>query len=325
MGQYQTPGSFSTGTIEVKDLDTLNSQFTGGALTHLPQHIVVGELLYEFLGGSDGTFDVMLKGGSKGYIVYRIVTNNANSSAMNKVHTNADNAGNDNPQDRLVFMWAFNRLRLLPVKTLFIAKHRMTNLVREGATDINGQRVELDNKMVVGDECELQLVGFNNNNPITAKVDTGAEQCSLHGEDVKFSDELVEFTFENTRYRMHLADTQTVRSSDGGDEKRPCVTFNIKLGDQRLEGIKFNINERSNMPHQILIGQNLLEQGRFVVDPNIDKEDTTEGLEAELAAIAVIVEAEEFEWPDELSPIIEDLSPADFNRILREYIKQQDD
>lgn len=137
------------------------------------------------------------------------------------------------------------------------------------------QTIHENVKTVIGSQIELILLGFNNNRPIVAKVDTGASYCSLHGTDISYSSrpygegELVSFTFDDQRYRMPVVNKQSVQNSDGGITYRPVVQFSVSMNDKTFEEVLFNINDRSDMTHQILLGQNLLKQSRVLVDPTL--------------------------------------------------------
>lgn len=137
------------------------------------------------------------------------------------------------------------------------------------------QTIHENVKTVIGSQIELILLGFNNNRPIIAKVDTGASYCSLHGTDISYSSrpygegELVSFTFEDQRYRMPVVNKQSVQNSDGGITYRPVVQFSVSMNDKTYEEVLFNVNDRSDMTHMILLGQNLLKQSRVLVDPTL--------------------------------------------------------
>ncbi len=142
------------------------------------------------------------------------------------------------------------------------------------------QTIHENVKTVIGSQIELILLGFNNNRPIVAKVDTGASYCSLHGTDISYSSrpygngELVSFTFDDQRYRMPVVNKQSVQNSDGGITYRPVVQFSVSMNDKTFEEVLFNINDRSDMTHQILLGQNLLKQSRVLVDPTLYMESS---------------------------------------------------
>ena len=60
-------------------------------------------------------------------------------------------------------------------------------------------------KTIIGSQIDLILLGFNNNQPIVAKVDTGASYCSIHAEDINIATsamgegESVTFTYKDTK------------------------------------------------------------------------------------------------------------------------------
>jgi hypothetical protein len=104
---------------------------------------------------------------------------------------------------------------------------------------------------------------------VPARVDTGAASSSLDAREVATLDhDEVEFTLPDRlggrRVRCRRVGWQTVRSSDGGAERRPVVDLEIVLGARRLR-TRFTLNDRSRMDYPMLIGRNTLE-GRFLVD-----------------------------------------------------------
>lgn len=130
-------------------------------------------------------------------------------------------------------------------------------------------------KKVIGSQIELILLGFNNNQGIMAKVDTGASFCSLHATDISTApsnydeNEMVTFSYNNQSYRMPVVNKQSVQNSDGGITYRPVVKFNVSMANKTYEDVLFNLNDRSDMTHEILLGQNLLKQSRVLVDPTL--------------------------------------------------------
>lgn len=140
----------------------------------------------------------------------------------------------------------------------------------------NSKFILLENvKKVIGSQIELILLGFNNNQGIMAKVDTGASFCSLHATDISTAPsnyeegEMVTFTYNKQAYRMPVINKQSVQNSDGGITYRPVVKFNVSMSNKTYEDVLFNLNDRSDMTHEILLGQNLLKQSRVLVDPTL--------------------------------------------------------
>lgn len=111
-----------------------------------------------------------------------------------------------------------------------------------------------------------------------AKVDTGATTSSIHATDivVQRSQNSVTFTSEvlsQGRVTLDLAGVQEVHSADAGGVVRPVVELDVSVDGVDLHGVKFNLNDRSNMDCHVLIGQNILQAGRFLVDTTKDVTD----------------------------------------------------
>lgn len=107
---------------------------------------------------------------------------------------------------------------------------------------------------------------INDNKPFEGKVDTGADRCSLHGEEIEVGENFVRFKIEDTRYKVPLERFVTVLASNGS-EKRPIVKFNVEFNGNQFENIEFNISDRSDMKYQVIIGKNLLEVAGVLVNP----------------------------------------------------------
>jgi len=138
------------------------------------------------------------------------------------------------------------------------------------------------NEDTIGLKLQVVLVGFNGNEPLEAKVDTGADVSSLHATDIKiqegsslYGDEnkFVTFTHGNKTYKMKVATVQAVSSSDGGTTYRPCVIFTMKVGEEAYDNVLFNLNDRDNMDSKILLGLNAIEKMDVQID--VTKESFT--------------------------------------------------
>lgn len=146
----------------------------------------------------------------------------------------------------------------------------------------------MNNKVVLSNSVQIQFPVFSRTETSTfeAKVDTGATMSSLHGTDVEMSGSTVSFTNDvlspNKRISMYLVGTQDVVSADSEGVERPIVKMPIAIRGTdtegkatvvSLDGVEFNISDRSNMDVPILLGQNILQSGNFVVDPNQEQDD----------------------------------------------------
>jgi hypothetical protein len=108
---------------------------------------------------------------------------------------------------------------------------------------------------------------------ITGKVDTGATTSSMHATNIQQSGNQISFIcpyISDRAITMDLDGSQDVASADGGNNKRPMIKLDISVDGVELPGISFNLNDRSEMDCPILIGQNIIKSGNFIIDLNKD-------------------------------------------------------
>lgn len=150
---------------------------------------------------------------------------------------------------------------------------------------MSNYRNDAQDGVKIGLNTDISISGFNGDNPIRAKVDTGAQYCSLHASDLEVStDEITRnsiatFTYNEYKYKMNVAGFQAVSSADGGTTNRPSIKLNVRINEQFIPDIVFNLNDRSNMDFPILIGMNLIEAGKFVIDPSLTEMEVSFGPE----------------------------------------------
>ncbi len=88
---------------------------------------------------------------------------------------------------------------------------------------------------------------------VTARIDTGATSSSI---DTKLAQKL---------QLEELKDTKVVKSASGVG-KRSVVRAKVIIKGTELAGV-FTLANRSHLTYQLLIGQNLLKAGCFLIDP----------------------------------------------------------
>lgn len=128
---------------------------------------------------------------------------------------------------------------------------------------------ETSGQRTLGDKTEVTFPDLGGGVKVKAKIDSGATTSSLHAEHIQVNGDQVTFASSalgNRRFTMSLVGNQDVRSADGGEKQRPMIKLNIELGGQQLSGVAFNLNDRSGMDSPVLIGQNVLRAGNFVID-----------------------------------------------------------
>lgn len=111
---------------------------------------------------------------------------------------------------------------------------------------------------------------------VKARIDTGAGVSSLHAKILE-----IKQTPEGERVRFQIADADGNKKTleraivgwlnikvMGSDvrSRRPIVRMDVCIGGKKLEG-RVNLNDRSDFLYPMLIGRNLLNTGKFLVDP----------------------------------------------------------
>ena len=129
-----------------------------------------------------------------------------------------------------------------------------------------------DNRAVIGDFVELRFTDLASSQFVRGKVDTGATICSLHCEGHEINEASGQITFKCSTLSpnsitMPLSDRQAVKNADN-TEYRPVVELSVKIDDHIIEKVKFNLNDRSSMDCPVLVGQNLIKAGNFLIDPS---------------------------------------------------------
>ncbi|MBU0457164.1 MAG: RimK/LysX family protein [Nanoarchaeota archaeon] len=109
-------------------------------------------------------------------------------------------------------------------------------------------------KVILGLTERIKIIGNNNQLvEVVARIDTGATSSSI---DSKLAEELS---------LGPVISLKTVKSASG-IKKRPIVKAKIIMkGIDVEEG--FTLADRSHMTYRILIGQNILKKGNFLIDP----------------------------------------------------------
>ena len=106
-----------------------------------------------------------------------------------------------------------------------------------------------------------------------ARIDTGAQTCSMHAEKVKEINKegvpYVEFVTVDEMGERHtllkkIIKTTVVRSTSGNSEKRFVIKLDIMFGGRQIS-TNVNLNNRSHLKHNFLVGRNLL-LGDYIVD-----------------------------------------------------------
>jgi len=269
--------------MEYQTIEQLQKDFTEGRIQVLPEEISIGGIIFKLSKSSEYPLSDMVNKNLKGIVLYSLVKNPTNLALFNKAHSSVENSLY---QDRVAFIWAFGRLRMHPVATKFISAARSEPMLQSGIV----REENIANDRIIGQHVNIILSGFNNGEQLSAKVDTGAQICSLHAQQIEFKHgkNMVSFVFGNKRYTMPALELQAVQTADAGVENRPVVVFDVivpnhdvNVKNKIVKKIKFNLNDRSNMPDKILLGQNFIHGGDFVVvsDHELANQQQTEAID----------------------------------------------
>ena len=252
---------------QYENFEAVRDAFAAGEFD-LPEIMEVDRIKYHVLGSNKSLrIDELYRNNMKNMLVYSIS------------HDNRQLALQQDLKDWIVFIWGFDGLDLVRFDV------RMTTKAR-GAPQVAGSKeVTEGQNNIIGDVVQVAFTNFQNSKPLKAKVDTGATISSLHVDQMKVDQNSGQVTFVSqqlspNQITLPIAEQQSVKSSDGGTEYRPIVSLNIKIEGQAMDSVQFNLNDRSEMEFPVLIGQNILEKGGFLIDPRINEDNQQEFDEA---------------------------------------------
>lgn len=143
-------------------------------------------------------------------------------------------------------------------------------------------------KRIIG--ATAMLTEMNSGFAFPARIDTGAETCSLHVEKIEIQDKTARRTKnvgKSVRFLLKggdgktkwvdgiVADAVRVKSSSlksGEVDHRYKVRLTLQWKDVRKE-VLVTLNDRTSMEYPLLVGRNFL-QSDFLVDVDLDKEQS---------------------------------------------------
>ena len=135
-------------------------------------------------------------------------------------------------------------------------------------------------KQIIGATEIIEIVDANLS--FKARVDTGAETCSVHAVDIHvdsseedpkgipISFRIVNKNGQSRQINTRVASSVTVKTAEG-KERRYTVPLTVKWHDSEKK-ILFTLNDRLTMAYHILLGRNWL-RGSFLVDVEKNNDD----------------------------------------------------
>lgn len=262
--------------LTVKTVEELNAQFTKHQIDKIPEQITVDDIVYNARDSILPNVMTELNAGKKLVMLY---SPKANASP-----------------DRIALVWGLTAgLTIKPVLAKTVGRHRVTS----DAVMHEAKQESKPEEPTIGSKIDVVLVSFNGNKPITGKVDTGASVCSLHADSINIrkdplnpDQQVVDFTYNGSKFTTGMEQQQSVQSADGGIEYRPLVKFAVKYDGQTIPDVLFNLNDRSQMEDKLLIGMNLLTEIGYKIDPTSESVvESEEDLVDKLIKLAKQVQA----------------------------------
>jgi len=109
-------------------------------------------------------------------------------------------------------------------------------------------------KDIIGLSEIVKIIGNNKSKTIRARIDTGADICSI---DAKLAKQL------------NLGPVERVKKikSAHGIKERPILRARVQIKKRRFANVRFSIADRRHLRYRALIGKNILRNG-FLVDPS---------------------------------------------------------
>lgn len=262
-------------TLHFTTIQELSDSFKNKEFDKLPNEIVIDNnyhYSYKFHGDPLGNtvnlmnFKELCNTGAITWVIYTLSPKDLKK--VQKFTTDFTDITPTTPSQCLLFGWKANKLEISPIKCISVPTSRLSNVTKITET--------VDpNRPVIGSDIKISFPQLNIKD-IESKVDTGAGQCCLHAEDIKSTGDSIAFTFEGKKITMNQSDSVEIQTADNGGITRPVIKLNVECEHGVIKDVEFNLNDRSDMPHKVLLGLNFIEGGKFLIDP---LQENTEDLE----------------------------------------------
>lgn len=136
-----------------------------------------------------------------------------------------------------------------------------------------------DDKPVIGTIEKIIIKYVNDNNPISARIDTGATHSSLHADSIEILGDMVKFRFGDYTYKFPTHRTSRVKTPNNEIkewDRRPVIKVDIIIDEKTITDVELTLSDRGNMKYDLLIGRSTLIAGGFLVDPSDNDEKPIE-------------------------------------------------
>ena len=202
---------------------------------------------------------------------------------------------------------------MVPYDVRTMSKARLQGGVITEKID-NGNSVNIPKERIIGDVVDVIITSIPNSGALKGKVDTGADVSSVHAENWKVENGQVTFEcpeLSENKITLPVLEKQAIKSSNGDMEYRPVIELNIKVNNQQLTNVMFNLNDRGTMTYPMLVGQNVLEAGGFMIDPTINDPDDPDNIDEDF----------EIDWESLQEEFKDDILTEDKDDLVRKVIE----
>lgn len=288
-------------------LEEATAAFRAGKISFL-DNVIIGEREYEFGGSNQVSFD-------------QIIRSSKSQKHPVILYVSTKPPLTENEKDWMLFTWSRDTTqRLVPSDIIeSCSKAPIVERMQNDERDPN----------IIGDTVSIRILSLTGSKPIKGKVDTGAEVSSLHVDRWSIRGDRVDFVssiLSPNTLSLPLVNQQAVKSVNGV-QYRPVVELNIRINDKTLAGVMFNLSDRKQMDFPILVGRNVLEKGKFLIDPRLREDIDWDRVEAEVKHVSANQEEPINESYDQVQQIYEILKDnnvtfSDLIRFIRTEVVQ---
>jgi len=287
--------------MEFASLEQLRDEFINRAGFSFPDEITVAGIKYKTNQTSSYDLKDMMQNGYKAMWVY-----------FTPYREQSHSVGLDHA---IVFLWGFvpQKHIMVPYDVRTMSKARLQGGVITEKID-NGNSVNIPKERIIGDVVDVIITSIPNSGALKGKVDTGADVSSVHAENWKVENGQVTFEcpeLSENKITLPVLEKQAIKSSNGDMEYRPVIELNIKVNNQQLTNVMFNLNDRGTMTYPMLVGQNVLEAGGFMIDPTINDPDDPDNIDEDF----------EIDWESLQEEFKDDILTEDKDDLVRKVIE----
>ena len=142
---------------------------------------------------------------------------------------------------------------------------------------------DVDTDSIIGTITHVKIKHFNDEQPIEARVDTGANISSIHGTNIVLGDNTIKFDFNNVTYKFHLLKMTKIKQSDSenGAVARPVIRVDMEINDVLLRNVEVTVTERDHMKYEVLLGRQTLAAAGVLVNPALGMVDNSNSTNSE--------------------------------------------